>query len=207
MLIIGTGGLASDVLSSIDFDEKAIDVTFFNNQNEVDTYYIKQNYQILRTLEDAQAYFKSKDKRFIVAIGNNKLREEVALSLEKLGGENVSYISEKALVSKYVEIGTNGVIVLHGAAIGNGCKVGVGSIVYSSSSLGHGSIIGKYVLISGQVCMSDCEIGDYSFIGIGTTIKPKTKVGPDAFVGIGSVVKNNVTQGTVVFGNPARKIK
>lgn len=206
MLIIGTGGLASDVLSSIDFDEKAVDVTFFNNQSEVDTYYIKQNYQILRTLEDAQSYFKNKDKRFIVAIGNNKLREEVALSLEKLGGENVSYISEKALVSKYVEVSSKGVIIMHNAVIGNGCRVGCGSIIYVSSSLGHSSIIGRYALVSGQVCMSDCEIGDYSFLGIGTVVKPRVKVGSNALVGIGSVVIKNVAENTVVYGNPAKAI-
>jgi maltose O-acetyltransferase len=50
------------------------------------------------------------------------------------------------------------------------------------------------------------EIGDRSFIGAYTIVMPNVRIGSDVVVGSGSVVTRHVPDGTVVAGNPARKI-
>ncbi|MBX2910238.1 MAG: hypothetical protein KF706_11470 [Chitinophagales bacterium] len=206
MLVIGTGGFASDILSSMEFDEIDNSLVFFNDKDMDDLDYIVENYKVIRNKEEVKKYFEATDNRFIVAVGDNYKREALTKEFEELGGINVNYISSKALVSQYVKLGTKGIIILHYAAIGNGCSLGSGTVIYANSILGHGTIIGKYTLVSGQVCMSNCTIGNFVFVGISASIKPKITISDAAYIGIGSVVKNNIMENTIVFGNPARKI-
>ena len=50
------------------------------------------------------------------------------------------------------------------------------------------------------------EVMDNVFIGADTVILPGVKIGPNAIVGAGSIVTKDVPPGTIVGGNPARKI-
>ena len=50
------------------------------------------------------------------------------------------------------------------------------------------------------------EILDNCFIGIDATILPDVKIGPNSIVGACSVVTKDVPPGTIVAGNPAKKI-
>lgn len=49
-------------------------------------------------------------------------------------------------------------------------------------------------------------IHDNCFIGLNSIILPNVTIGPNAVVGAGSVVTRDVAPGTIVAGNPARKI-
>ena len=55
--------------------------------------------------------------------------------------------------------------------------------------------------------MGSIEIFDNVFIGTNTTILPNKKIGPNCIVGGGTVVSKDVTEGTVVAGNPMRIIE
>jgi sugar O-acyltransferase (sialic acid O-acetyltransferase NeuD family) len=206
MLIIGTGGLASDILSSMQFDDGSDDLCFYNDTESSPKEYIGLNYPVITSFAEARAYFE-KDQRFIVAVGNNLYRKELIEKFQSIGGINVNYISSRALVGRNVKIGSHGVVIMHHAIVGNGCEVGNGSIVYVNSSLGHESILHEFVLVSGQVCMSNTVIESYTMIGIGAVFKPGITVGTNCIIGVGSVVINNVPAGNIVAGNPARIIK
>lgn len=207
MLIIGTGGLSSDVLSSLQFDGTFKNICFYNDTKLPPKKYISDNYKIITSLAEAEYHFQSTDKRFIVAVGDNFPRKKLAEKFEAVGGDNASYISTRALVSQYVSVAPKGVIVLHHAIIGNGSEVGEGSLIYCNASLGHCSIIKQYVLVSGNVCMSATEIGDFTTIGIGVNFKPGVLVGENSVIGTGSVVSKNIPANCIAFGNPAKEIK
>lgn len=169
MLIVGTGGLASDIFSSLQYDGYFKDVCFFDDSQAVVRNYISTHYTVLRSDEAVSEYFRTKDRRFIAGIGNCHAREEVSRKLESLGGENLSYISSRALVGQYAHIHEKGVVVMHHAVIGNDCEIGEGSIIYVNASLGHDSRLGRYVMVSGQVCMSNVKLEDYVYLGIGVS--------------------------------------
>ena len=54
--------------------------------------------------------------------------------------------------------------------------------------------------------MGTIEIFDNVFIGANSTILYNVKIGPNAIVAAGSVVVENVQEGTIVGGNPAKAI-
>lgn len=207
MLIIGTGGLASDILSSIELDEEQINLVFYNDTAILPKKYIEDNFEILTSAEQAAEYFRTKDNRFVVAIGDNISRKQLSEKFEKLGGQNVNYISSKAVVSKYATIGEKGLIILPHLLIANGCSVANGCVILPNASLGHGCTINEYSLISGNVCMSDTTIGSFSTVGIGASFKPGVKVGNYSFISVGTVVTKDIEDGYVVAGNPGRAIR
>lgn len=84
-------------------------------------------------------------------------------------------------IGNYVTISSNVKILAHDASMGyvtNGsCKVGI------------------------------VEIGDYVFIGHGTTILCNVHIGDNVVIGAGSVVTCDIPSNSVYAGNPARYIK
>lgn len=59
----------------------------------------------------------------------------------------------------------------------------------------------------GYTKIAPVHIGDNVFIGAGSIIMPGVTIGDDVVVGAGSVVTRDVEPGSVVAGNPAKKIK
>ena len=50
------------------------------------------------------------------------------------------------------------------------------------------------------------EIGNNVFIGCNTTILPNVKIGNNVIIAAGSIVNKDIPDGTVIGGNPAKKI-
>lgn len=85
--------------------------------------------------------------------------------------------------------------------IGNGCKID------SNVHIGHNVKVGKNTLIAaGAVIGGSTLIGDKVFIGCNAVIKQKLRIGSGAIIGSGSVVLNNVPEGQVWAGNPAKQL-
>ncbi len=54
---------------------------------------------------------------------------------------------------------------------------------------------------------SACRIGERSYIGMGTQIKEGVTIGDEVIVGMGSVVYNDIPNGMIALGNPARPMR
>ena len=67
------------------------------------------------------------------------------------------------------------------------------------------AIIENYAAVVGIVG-SRCIIGEGAHIGLSSCIREDTKIGPYAIVGMRAVVLNDVAEGDIVVGNPARVI-
>ena len=59
----------------------------------------------------------------------------------------------------------------------------------------------------GKRIVKPIMIGNNVFIGARVTVLPGTTIGDNVIVGAGSVVKGNVPPGSVIVGNPAKKIR
>lgn len=59
----------------------------------------------------------------------------------------------------------------------------------------------------GYTKIAPVHIGNNVFIGAGSIILPGVNIGDNSIIGAGSVVKHSIKSGSVVAGNPARKIK
>jgi len=86
--------------------------------------------------------------------------------------------------------------------VGENCRLG------HNVSIGHGCRIGDRVVIApGSVISGSCTVANDVWIGPNSSIKENIKIGCNAFIGIGSVVLQDVPDGGIVSGNPARLLK
>nr|WP_299037614.1 acetyltransferase [uncultured Psychrobacter sp.] len=140
----------------------------------------------------------------IVAIGNNKIRQQKLQQLDSAGAKIITLIHPSATVSRYTRIGLGSVIVA-GAVINPDCIIGSGSIINTCSSVGHDCILGDAVHICpGARLAGGSEVNDRAWIGVGSSVRQLITIGSDAIVGAGAAVVQDVLPNITVVGVPAR---
>ncbi len=112
-----------------------------------------------------------------------------------------------ASVSPSARLGP-GCVVLQQATVASRAQLGRHVIVLPNSVVSHDSRVGDYTCIAGGVVIcGNAEIGPRCYLGAGATLIGHLKVGEGALIGMGSVVREEVQPGTVVVGNPARRLR
>lgn len=139
----------------------------------------------------------------IVAIGNNKVRQQKLQQLDSAGAKLITLIHPSATVSRYTKIGLGSVIVA-GAVINPDCIIGSGAIINTCSSVGHDCTLGDAVHICpGARLAGGTEVDDRAWVGVGSSVRQLIKIGADAIIGAGSAVVKDVPASTTVMGVPA----
>ncbi len=107
---------------------------------------------------------------FIVAIGNNKIRQE---------------IFEEAL--QYCEPAT---IIHPKASIGHTTNIGEGTVILSNVTISSNTTIGKNVIINANTVVDhDCTIGNDVHLKIGTLVGSNSKISDFTLTNIGEIIK------------------
>lgn len=144
---------------------------------------------------------------FILGFGHCSRRIEVGQLLMEKGFNLPSVVHPKAIAASDTVIG-DGVVVLAGAIIDPGCRIGKYTIVNNGAIVSHECVIGEGVHVCPGVHMAGrTTIGRECWVGIGSTIIDKIKVGDNVFIGAGSVVTKDISSGYMVYGNPAEIIR
>jgi acetyltransferase EpsM len=113
-------------------------------------------------------------------------------------------IHPKSIVANDVQIGS-GTLVAGGAVINPGSTIGENVIINTCSSVDHecviedGCHIGPGVHLGGKV-----TVGQGAWLGIGATVKDRVRIGAGSIIGIGSVVLEDIPDGVVAHGIPAK---
>jgi maltose O-acetyltransferase len=84
-------------------------------------------------------------------------------------------------------------------SIGNECTLAGGVVI-----LAHDASTKKHI---NYTKVGRVTIGNRTFIGASSVILPNVKIGDNVIIGAGSVVTNDIPNGVVAAGNPARIIK
>lgn len=138
---------------------------------------------------------------FIIAVGNNKLRSELAGMLKVRFG---IAIHKSAIISPSSTI-EEGTVILQGAIIQAEAKIGKHVLINTNASVDHDNIIGDYVHISPKAALcGHVEVGEGTHIGAGAVVIPEIKIGKWCVIGAGTVVIRDVPDYCVAVGNPAR---
>jgi len=107
-------------------------------------------------------------------------------------------------------------VVEHHVEIADLVRIHSQAFVPEYSTLEEGAWIGPNVVLTNvphplcpkaKLCIKGATIKRRAKVGANSTILPFLTVGENALVGAGSVVVENVPDGAVVAGNPARVIK
>ena len=140
----------------------------------------------------------------IIAIGSNKIRRLLA---ERYEIDYAKAFHPNTSISSSVEIG-NGSVVMAGVVIEADTLIGKHCIINTSSSINHECRLGDFVHISPNATLcGGVEVGEGSWIGAGAVVIQGIRIGKNCIVGAGAVVIRDVPDGTMVVGNPARRIR
>ena len=157
---------------------------------------------------DGRKVYSPKEKDvegpMIIAIGSNKIRRLLA---ERYEVDYAQTLHPNTSISSSVEIG-EGSVVMAGVVIEADTLIGKHCIINTSSSINHECRIGDFVHISPNATLcGGVEVGEGSWIGAGAIVIQGIKIGKNCMVGAGAVVIRDVPDGTMVVGNPARRIR
>ncbi len=199
MLVVGTGNFTKDILPSLEAED--LELIFYDLSNEGREDFL--GYDCLSTEEQVKLLFKT-ESAFIVCVGDPSRRREICSQMEKLGGENVNFVSSKTMIGNSVRLAKKGIIIMGMSYIADDVTIEEGVIIYCHCGVGHGSHLEAYCMLSSHVVMSAATLGANCFVGIGVKFKPGVKIGKNCLIGMGSIVTKDFPESSLLLGVPAR---
>jgi sugar O-acyltransferase (sialic acid O-acetyltransferase NeuD family) len=143
----------------------------------------------------------------VIASGEPSIREKIHNKLQNAGVQLGLVVDTSTLVAT-TAILEDGVIITPFCSISSNAVIRKNVSVNTMSIVGHDVEIGENTVISSMVNIGGaCKIGKNSYIGMGVLIKEGLAIGDDVIVGMGSVVYNNIPDGVIALGNPARPMR
>lgn len=145
---------------------------------------------------------KNGEVKYLIGIGDNKIRERIYNLIIENQSEIVTLISQSASVSKTAVIG-NGTFINRNVSVNAFATIGRNVILNTGCIVEHDCTIANSVHIApGAVLAGNVTVGERSFIGANSVIKQGVYIGNDVIVGAGTVVISNIADGKKVVGNP-----
>ena len=140
----------------------------------------------------------------VIAIGNCATRRRIQEQIDE--SRLVSLIHPSAVIGSHVEIGL-GTVVMAGAVINYGSRIGKGCIVNTCASVDHDCVIGDYVhvAVGSHVC-GIVSIGSGTWLGAGSTVSNNLNICDNCMVGAGAVVIRDISEAGTYIGVPAQKL-
>lgn len=129
---------------------------------------------------------------FVVAVGDNAVRRKIVESHDM---HWIDLIHPSAQIGYGVTI-DEGTVMMAGAVINSGAKIGRHCIINSCSVIEHDNRIGDFVHISPNATLGGTvRVGENSHIGIGATVRNNVTIGRNTVIGAGAVVVKNISGG------------
>lgn len=145
--------------------------------------------------------------QFVLGIGDNRIREKVALRLFEKHEILLNIIHPGSGISKKNKLGS-GIFVSRTVSVNSLAVVGDFCILNTGCIIEHECTIGSAVHIApGAVLAGNVTVGDRSFVGANSVVKQGVTIGKDVIIGAGSVVIYDIPDGGIFAGNPAKQIK
>ena len=147
------------------------------------------------------------DGEIVIASGEPSIRQKIYRKLNDAGAHLGKVVDTSTLVAPSAEIG-DGVVVTPLCSISSNALINRNACINTMSIVGHDVVIGENSVVSSMVNIGgSCKIGNDSYVGMGVLIKEGISIGNDVIVGMGSVVYNDIPDGVIALGNPARPMR
>lgn len=147
-------------------------------------------------------FINGKPRNYFVCIGYQDLntrRQELFLSALRHGHSPLSFVHEKAFISKSARVG-KGVLVMPGVILENNSEIGNGTFAWSGTVAGHDSTIGAFSFISANVSIGGgAKLGENCVVGLGATIGNRVVVGNGSLLGASVLVTQCVPENSVII--------
>ncbi|MDD3363420.1 MAG: hypothetical protein PHZ03_00405 [Syntrophomonas sp.] len=206
IIIIGIGQHAQMIIDNID-QINNIEIFGLIAADKADVGKKVMGHEVVCTDDEVDALLMDNPDicGYFLGVGDLRIRQRLVAKYDaKIRAVNI--IHPAAIISRYAQIGTGNVFEAY-TKIANGVTVGSHCIVNSFTSVNHDQTVGNNVLIAGSVSMAGKTIGDNTLIADGASIGFKRNVGCCCIIGDGAVITKDVPDYSIVYGNPARKVR
>ncbi len=144
---------------------------------------------------------------WIVAIGNNLIRQSISQKLASQGYSFTTAIHPTAQIGLGVKIGA-GTVVMANVVINCDTVIGQHTIINTSATVDHDCLIDDYVHIApGSNLCGQVKLGAGVFIGVGSALCPMVNIGSYTTCGAGSLVLHSLPANSLAYGSPAKVIR
>lgn len=205
IIIIGAGGHAKVIADIIIKRKKKLKENIMIEAFLDDKYKRKgsfyQGIPLIGKLDKIN-HLNKDDYYFIIAIGNNSIREKIA---NKYDLKYYTAVHPDAVLAKDVEIG-EGSVIMANAVVNSSANISSHCIINTSSVIEHDNKIGDFVHISPNAALAgNVKIGKRSWIGMGSSVIQGITIGENVKIGAGSVVLNDIENNVTAYGVPCRE--
>jgi sugar O-acyltransferase (sialic acid O-acetyltransferase NeuD family) len=208
VIVVGAGGHAGVVLDAVACQGRYRVVGLVDSVLPAGARYL--GYEVIGDEAALPALARALDARLVVvALGDNWQRRALAERFEQvLGGPRFgTVVHPAASVAPDIELGV-GTMVLAGAVLVRGCRVGRGCIVNTHASLDHDGVLEDYASLGpGAVTGGNVRVGTCTAVGLGARVVHGVTIGRHSVVGAGALVLEDVPSGVVAYGAPARVVR
>jgi sugar O-acyltransferase (sialic acid O-acetyltransferase NeuD family) len=199
-LVIGTGGLSKQSLSSLKLSNESTEseLVFFENVDGIDEFF---GYRVIHDYSEI-----SKPFGFVICLGNPIHRKKFYDDLIELGGYPLNVFSEYSLLFD-CELGV-GNLILPYSLLEPSSKIGNNNLINCYVGIFHDVVIGDHnEIMPGAKLLGCSSIGSNCRIGSNATILPNVSICDNVNIGAGTVVINDITESGTYVGVPARKVR
>lgn len=146
-------------------------------------------------------------KYLILAFGDCEARLRLSNVVRAKGFRLVTAIHPQAVVAADVAIGP-GTVIVAGAVVNPGSRIGENAIINTGAIVDHECVVEDGVHIGpGAHLGGKVTVGRGAWVGIGAIVRDRVRVGAHSIIGAGAVVLNDIPDGVVAYGVPAKVIK
>ncbi len=143
----------------------------------------------------------------VLGFGDGAARLRLAARARDLGYQLATAIHPGAVVASDVRLGP-GSVVAAGAVVGPGTTVGENVIVNTLAGVAHDGTVGAGAhLCPGTSLGGWVVVEELAWVGIGATVRDRVRIGRGTVVGAGAVVLDDLPEGVVAYGVPARAVR
>jgi UDP-perosamine 4-acetyltransferase len=122
------------------------------------------------------------------------------------GLEPLTVVHPRATISAHAHLG-RGATVLAGAVVAAGATCGENVLINTAAVVEHDCVLGDHVHVAtGARLGGEVQVGPSAHVGMGASVRQGIRIGASAVIGAGSVVVDDVADGSVVAGVPARPL-
>ncbi|MEG0602035.1 MAG: acetyltransferase, partial [Mucinivorans sp.] len=127
--------------------------------------------------------------------------------IAQVDGTLATIVAGRASVSRHAIIGP-GTVVLQGAMVNAGARVGRNCIINTLSNVEHDAVVGDFCHIStGAMVNGDCTVGENTFLGSQSVMLNGASICAGCVVAAASFVRKPLKVRGIYAGNPAILMK
>ena len=208
LVIFGAGDIArlAHHYFSIDSDHRVVAFAVDPQFRKADSF---QGLPLVDAERATREYPPSQCAMFVAMsyAGMNQARADAYRRAKAHGYSLVSYVSSRCTNLAPGAAGDN-CFILEDNTIQPFVTIGNNVTLWSGNHIGHDSTIEDHVFISSHVVVSGhVRVGEYSFLGVNSTLRNGIAIAPRTLIGAGAVIMADTVEGGVYVPRPAQRIE